>query len=327
MTTYDLICIGRSSLDLFANEIGAAFADVKTFSAFVGGSPTNVCVAAHRLGLRTAMLTGVGDDYISDFILRFLRAEGVETRYIVTKPGFHTNAVMVALQPPDAMQFVAYHTHNADLELTIDDVLAAPLHHTRVLLFSGMCFLKDPIRSAAQTAVEHAHRAGVMVVMDLDFRARMWADRRTYGITTRLTLPLVDLAVGTADEICAAAGEDHIDLAIQRLLRLVREAVVYKQGADGATVYTVDGAVFPAAPFAVDVVNFLGAGDAFAAGLIWARLNGWGWRKAARMGNACGALAVSRQGTANQMPTADEVAAFADAHGGWGTEDSAPAKT
>lgn len=317
---YDLICIGRSSLDLFANEIGAAFAEVKSFSAFVGGSPTNVCVAAHRLGLRTAMLTGMGDDYISGFILKFLEGEGIDTRYVRIKPGFHTNAVMVALQPPEAMQFVAYHTNNADLELTIDDLLAAPLNQTRVLLYSGMCFLKEPIRSATQAAVEAAHAAGVQVVMDLDYRARMWSDARIYGVTTRLTLPLVDVAIGTHDEICAAAGETDVQVAIGRLLRLVKEAVVYKQGADGSTIYTVTGEVYPAAAFPVPVVNFLGAGDAFAGGLIWARLNGWGWHKAARMGNACGALMVSTQGTANQMPTQAEVSAFVDSHGGWGAE-------
>ncbi|MDX1991766.1 MAG: 5-dehydro-2-deoxygluconokinase [bacterium] len=323
MPTYDLLCIGRSSLDLFANELGAAFADVKTFSAFVGGSPTNICVAAHRLGLKTVMLTGMGDDYVSQFLLKFLEGEGVETRYIAFKPGFNTNTVLVALQPPEQMQFVAYHANNADLELTFDDMVNAPLADSRVVLFSGMCFLKEPIRSATQFAVEQARQAGAAIYMDLDYRKPMWSDMRTYGITTRLILPLVDVALGTHDELCAAAGVSQIDAAIEALLTRVQEAVVYKQGAEGATVYTVDGGVYKAAPFQVEVVNFLGAGDAFAGGFIWARLNGWGWRKAARLGNACGALIVSQQGTGNAMARLDEVVAFVEANGGWRVEAEA----
>lgn len=312
--SYDLICIGRSSIDLFSNTPGAVFDDVTGFDAFVGGSPTNVCVAAHRLGLKTIMMTGVGDDYVSGFILKFLKREGIETRYIAFKPGFATNAVMVAVQPPENMQFVAYGAQNADLEITVDDIEALPITNTRALLIGGMSLIKDPSRSATQYAAEQARITGKTVFMDLDYRIPMWPDVRVYGVTVRVTLSLVDVAMGTEDEVCAAAGMDDVTSAVVRLLPLVREALIVKRGAAGCTVYLKDGSTHDIAPFAVDVVNFLGAGDAFAGALIYARLSGEDWSQAARFANAAGGYIVAQQGTANAMPTLPELEAFIVSH-------------
>lgn len=315
MSDYDLICTGRSSLDLFSNTPGAVFSDVTGFDAFVGGSPTNICVAARRLGLRTALMTGVGDDYISSFILKFLKAEGIETRYIAFKPGYRTNTVLAAIQPPEDMQFVAMHHHNADLELTVEDMAALPLKSTRALLISGMALLRDPSRTATQFAAERAHEAGATVFMDLDYRVPMWGDARVYGVATRRTLPLVDVAIGTEAEARAAAGVDDLTGAVTKLLSLVGTAVIVKQGAAGSTVYLKDGTAHQAAPYPVQVVNFLGAGDAFAGALIQARLSGQDWPEAARFANAAGAYIAARQGTANVMPTRAELDAFIDTHG------------
>lgn len=314
---FDLLCMGRSSLDLMGNEVGALFEDLSGFQAYVGGSPTNICVAGQRLGLKTAMLTGVGDDYVSTFILKFLQQEGVDTNAVIRKPGTHTNTVMVALQPPDEMQFVAYHTNNADLELTIDDMLQAPIAQSRVLQFSGMGLLKEPSRSATQYLVEYARSQGTKIVMDLDYRAPMWSDPRIYGITTRLTLPMVDIATGTVDEVRAAAGHGQLEGAVETLLGQVQEALIVKKGGEGCTVYTVDGQVTDVPPFKVNVVNFLGAGDAFAAGFVYGYLNRWELAKAARLGNACGAIIVSEHGTANAMPRLQTVLDFIEAHGGF----------
>jgi len=315
--TFDLICMGRSSLDLFGSEIGSSFADLSGFKAYVGGSPTNICVAGQRLGLNTAMLTGVGDDYVSGFILKFLQKTGVNTDYIVSKSGYHTNAVMVALQPPESMEFVAYHINNADLAVDIDDVMRTPIPNSRVLLFNGMGLLKDPSRSATQFAAEYARAHGTKVMMDLDFRDRMWPDPRVYGITVRMTMTCVDSAIGTDVEVCKAAGVDDLDRAIPILLDKVNEALIVKRGAAGSTVYTVSSDVHQVAAFPVGVVNFLGAGDAFAGGFIYGYLNGWEIARAARFGNACGAMIVSEHGTANAMPTYAQVMAFMEARGGF----------
>ncbi len=308
--TFDLLCMGRSSLDLFGDKVGTHFDDQTGFRAYVGGSPTNICVAAQRLGLKTALLTGMGDDYVRGFLLKFLDGEGINTQSVIFKPGLHTNTVLVALQPPIEMQFVAYHANNADLEITIDDVLNAPVAASRGLLFTGMCLLKEPSRSATQYAADFARTNQTKVFMDLDYRAPMWPDVRVYGITTRITLPLVDIAMGTVEEVCGAAGTDSLDGAVEKLLRLVNEALIVKHGESGSTVYTLDGQVHPIDPFQTTVVNFLGAGDAFAGGFIYSYLNSKSIPEAARFGNACGAYIVAQHGTANALPTLEQVQAF-----------------
>jgi 5-dehydro-2-deoxygluconokinase len=315
--TYDVLCIGRSSIDLYSNDVGAPFEDITSFAAFVGGCPTNISVGTRRLGLRSALLTGVGEDKVGDFIVAFLNREGVETRFIAAKPGRRTSAVLLGIQPPDTFPLTFYRDNNADIELTIDDVLAAPVADSRLLLISGTGLSREPSRSATLYAAELAASSGTEVVLDIDSRPTLWHDARAFGVTIRNTLPLVDIAIGTDDEIKAAAGTDTGEAGVARLLEGVRKAVVYKLGEYGARVYTKDGATYEAAPFRIEVLNTLGAGDAFASGFLYGHLHGWGWQKAARMGNATGAMVVTRQGCANSMPTLDDALAFVESKGGF----------
>lgn len=225
--------------------------------------------------------------------------------------------MLLGIEPPDHFPLTFYRDNCADIELTIDDVLSAPIADSRLLLISGTGLSREPSRSATQFAAEQAARAGTEVVLDIDYRPDQWHDPRAFAISTRVTLPLVDIAIGTEDEIKAATGEDSADAAVARLLEGVRKAVVFKRGADGSRVYTRDGAVIDAAPLKIEVLNVLGAGDAFASGFIYGYLQGWGWAKAARMGNATGAIVVTRQGCANDMPTLAEALALIDQQGGF----------
>ncbi len=315
--TYDVLCMGRSSIDLYSNDIGAPFAEITSFAALVGGCPTNISVGTRRLGLRSVLLTAFGADPVADLLLRFLNREGVETRFSPTKPGRRTSAVLLGIEPPDKFPLVYYRDNCADIELTFEDVLAAPVAESRLLLISGTGLSKEPSRSATQFVAELARSLGTQVVLDLDYRPTEWPDVRAFGITTRVTLPLADIAIGTEDEIKAATGAPTGEAGVARLLEGVREAVVYKLGSQGAAVYTKDGQVFHAGPFQVEVLNTLGAGDAFASGFLYGHLNGWGWYRAARMGNANGAIVVTRQGCANDMPTLDETLALIEAQGGF----------
>lgn len=315
--SYDLLCMGRSSIDLYSNDIGAPFETITNFAALVGGCPTNISVGTRRLGLKSTLLTGVGADPVGQFILHFLRGEGVDTTFTVTKPGHITSAVLLGIEPPDKFPLVYYRDNCADIELTIDDVLASPIPEARLLLISGTGLSKEPSRSATQYAAEWASDVGTEVVLDLDYRPTQWHDARAYGITTRATLPMVDIAIGTEDEVKAAAGAETGEAAVERLLQGVRKAVVYKRGGDGSSVYTKDGAVYHASAFKIVVLNTLGAGDAFASGFIYGHLNGWDWHKAARMGNATGAIVVTRQGCANDMPILDEALALVESQGGF----------
>jgi 5-dehydro-2-deoxygluconokinase len=315
--TYDILCMGRNSIDLYANDVGAPFEEITSFAALVGGCPTNISVGTRRLGLKSALLTAVGEDKVGDFVLNFLRKEDVETRYTPRKPGTRTSAVLLGIQPPDKFPLIYYRDNASDIYLTIDDVLAAPVADSRLLLISGTGLSKEPSRSATQFAAELAHSVGTEVVLDLDYRPDQWHDARAFGITTRVTLPLADIAIGTEDEIRAATGLQKAEDGVARVLAGVRKAVVYKRGGEGASVYTKDGAVYHAKPFKIEVLNVLGAGDAFASGFIYGHLQGWDWAKSARMGNATGAIVVTRQGCANDMPTLAESMTLIESQGGF----------
>jgi 5-dehydro-2-deoxygluconokinase len=339
-TTYDIIAMGRSSIDLYSQDVGAPFEAITSFAAYVGGCPTNISVGAQRLGLRAALLTAVGDDPVGTFILAFLDREGVTTRYIPRKPGHRSSAVVLGIQPPDRFPLVYYRDNCADIELTIDDVLAAPIAASRVLLITGTGLSKEPSRGATLFAAEQARAAGATVVLDIDFRPDKWADARAFGVTLRAALRLVDIVLGTEDEINAAMLTDpaqvrlthsqvsdarvggDVDAAIAALLALGPRALLQKRGAAGARIHLAGA---PGAPptrqdvpgFPVEVVNILGAGDAFAAGFLYGHVRGWDWSRAVRLANACGAILVTQPGCANFMPTYAEVTRFIEEHGGW----------
>lgn len=315
--TYDVLCMGRSSIDLYSNDVGAPFEQITSFAALVGGCPTNISVGTRRLGLKSVLLTAFGKDKVGDFVRHFLDREGVETKFAATKPGRRTSAVLLGIEPPDRFPLVYYRDNNADIQLDIDDVLAAPVAESRLLLISGTGLSGQPSHSATQYAAEWATTLGTEVVLDIDYRADQWHDARAFGVSIRRTLPLCDIAIGTEDEVKAATGEDNPERAVSRLLEGVRKAVVFKRGGDGSRVYTKDGQVLDAAPFKIEVLNVLGAGDAFASGFLYGHLQGWGWAKAARMGNATGAIVVTRQGCANDMPTLVEALALVEAQGGF----------
>ena len=152
--SYDLVAMGRSSIDLYANEVGAPFTEIGSFAAYVGGCPTNIAVGATRLGLRAALLTAVGADAVGEFITAFLRREGVETAFIPTKAGRRSSAVVLGIEPPDRFPLTYYRDNCADIELTIDDVLAAPIARSKALLISGTGLSKEPSRSATLFAAE-----------------------------------------------------------------------------------------------------------------------------------------------------------------------------
>jgi 5-dehydro-2-deoxygluconokinase len=335
---FDLITMGRSSIDLYSNDIGAPFPEITSFAAYVGGCPTNVAVGARRLGLRTALITAVGQDVVGDFILRFLEGEGVATSSIPRKAERRSSAAVLGIQPPDTFPLLFYRDNAADVWLTIDDVLAAPIAQSRMLLITGTGLSRDPGRSATMFAAELARRSGVPVALDIDFRPDQWHDPRAFGVAIRAVLPLIDIVIGTEDEINAALLRDvgqmqlthsqvsdtrvagDVDAAIATLLGYGPGVLLQKRGAEGARVHVrqADGSVerIDAAGYPVEIANILGAGDAFAAGALYGHLRGWGWHKAARLGTACGAIVVTKHGCANFTPTLDEVLAFVATRGG-----------
>jgi len=332
---YDLLTYGRSSIDLYSNDIGAAFEDISAFGAFAGGSPLNIATGLQRLGGKAALMTGMGDDKVADFLLKFLEKEGVETKFIPRIQGTRTSAVVLGIEPPDRFPLVYYRDNCADSAMTIDHVMKANVSQFRMLEISGTALNKEPSRSAAFFATEEAVRHDIPVMLDLDFRADQWHDPRAFGITTRALLPSVSIAIGTEEEVLAtmltdpeqitikhqqiSAPEIRGDLSasIQGILELGVDALIVKRGSDGATYFLPDGTSKDVPGFPVKIVNVLGAGDAFATGFIYGQLKGWDWYKSCRMGNACGAIVVTEHGCANFMPHEQQTLDFIEAKGGF----------
>lgn len=332
---YDVITFGRSSIDLYSQNIGSPFNDIKGFDAFVGGSPLNIAVACSRLGLQASLLTAVGNDKVGGFIIDFLEKENVNTACIPVKNSARSSAVVLGIEPPDKFPLVYYRDNAADSQVDIDDVLRAEIEDHKILLINGTAMNIEPTRSATFFAAEIAQKNGVDIVLDLDFRADQWHDYRAFGITLRAILPKVKIAIGTEEEILAVTLSEasqvvikdqqisapeikgDIEKSIDWLLSSGIETLLVKRGADGVSIYSKDGSRTDVPGFPVTVLNVLGAGDAFAGGFLYGLLQGWDLYKACRMANASGAQVVTKKGCANFMPTLEESLKFIEEKGGF----------
>lgn len=318
-------------MDLFAQNVGAPFAAITGFDAHIGGSPTNIAVAARRLGLRVALLTAVGPDLVGDFVLAHLAAEGIDTRYIPRKPGTHTGLAVVGVQPPDRFPLVFYRHNPADIWLDVDDVAAAPLAQTRALLLSGTALSRGACADATLAAAQQAAAAGVTTYLDLDLRPDQWTDPSALRVALNRLLPFIDVVIGTEEEVYALlggapetvfAGQRLTEEQITELEALISpflatgrgHTLILKRSARGATIFAAGTPPVAVAGFPVTVLNTVGAGDAFAGGLIYGRCQGWDWRASVRLANACGAIVVTRHGCAAAMPRLEEVTAFMSKH-------------
>lgn len=330
---YDLITLGRCGMDLFSQDVGAPFVAITGFDAHIGGSPTNIAVAARRLGLRVALLTAVGPDLVGDFVLAHLAAEGIDTRYIPRKPGTHTGLAVVGVQPPDRFPLLFYRHNPADIWLDVDDVAAAPLTQTRALLLSGTALSRGACVDATLAAAQRAAAAGVTTYLDLDLRPDQWAGPAALRAALNRLLPAIEVVIGTEEEAYALLGGTpetvfagarltteqiaELEARIPSFLTAGRTpTLILKRSARGATIFAAGQPPSDVAGFPVTVLNTVGAGDAFAGGLIYGRCQGWTWPASVRLANACGALVVTRHGCAAAMPRLDEVMAFAASHGG-----------
>ena len=256
---FDLITMGRVSMDLFAQDVGVPFEEVTGFDTSVGGSPVNIAIGASRLGLRSATLTAVGEDKVGDFVLRYLAKEGVTTDYIPRKPDARTGLAIVAIQPPDTFPLVFYRDNPADIYLTIDDVAALPLAQTRAVQLSGTALSRGTCRDALLFAAERCSRHQVPAVMDLDLRPDQWSHPHAFGLSIRPVLQHLAVVIGTEEEFFALLAGDpppalwgkHLAPAhlsdLENLIQAQLAApsgpgtLVVKRGARGVTIFSRSG--------------------------------------------------------------------------------------
>jgi 5-dehydro-2-deoxygluconokinase len=301
----EILTVGRVSVDLYPEQIGVPLAAVRTFRKMLGGSPTNVAVAAARLGRRSAVITKVGDDAFGPYVREALEGFGVDAGRVGTDPELRTPIVFCEIFPPDHFPLLFYREPKApDLNLwpadvDLDEVARIPLFWT-----TGTGLSEEPSRSTTLAAL--AARTGGITVHDLDYRPMFWPSRDEAGRLGRDALQYATVAVGNLEEVSVAVGELEPDEAAEALLALGPDTAIVKLGPRGVLARSAtERCVVP--PVEIEVVNGLGAGDAFGGALCHGLLSGWPLEQTIRFANAAGALVAGRLGCADDMPTLAEV--------------------
>ncbi|GGO70550.1 5-dehydro-2-deoxygluconokinase [Nonomuraea cavernae] len=305
---FDLITIGRCGVDIYPLQTGVGLAHVETFGKFLGGSPTNVAVAAARHGARAAVITAVGADPFGEWIRQAIRGFGVDDSFVATIEGPPTPVTFCEIFPPDHFPIYFYRgEHPPDLRVTAGSLDLGAISEARVFWFTGTGLSQEPSRSAHTAALEA--RASGWTVFDLDYRPMLWESPEAARQAVRHALPYANVAVGNLDEVEIAVGVREPEAAAQALLDAGMEVAVVKMGPDGVLARGKDEHVV-VEPVAVEVVNGLGAGDAFGGALCHGLLSGWPLERVVRFANAAGAHVAARLACAEAMPTTDEVLAL-----------------
>ncbi|MEK1913526.1 MAG: 5-dehydro-2-deoxygluconokinase [Pseudomonas chlororaphis] len=320
----DLICLGRLGVDLYAQQVGARLEDVTSFAKYLGGSSANIAFGTARLGLRSAMLSRVGDDHMGRFLVESLAREGCDVSAIKVDPQRLTALVLLGLKDRETFPLVFYRENCADMALRAEDINEAFIASSKALLITGTHFSTDGVYQASLQALEYAERHDVKRVLDIDYRPVLWglagkADGETRFVAdqnvsahVQKILPRFDLIVGTEEEFLIAGGSDDLLSALRTVRSLTAATLVVKLGPQGCTVIhgaiparLEDGAIYPGVR--VEVLNVLGAGDAFMSGFLSGWLEDASDERCCQLANACGGLVVSRHACAPAMPTRAEL--------------------
>ena len=323
----DILTVGRSSVDLYAQQSGCRLENASSFAKYVGGSPTNTAVGAARLGLKAGLLTRVGDDHMGRFIRERLIREGVDVTGVSSDPERLTALVLLGLRDRETFPLIFYRENCADMALDTGDVGRSPVGRADAVLINGTHLSTPGVRAASMDVVSQAKENGAKVVFDVDYRPVLWglaakdAGENRYVADANVTaalaivLPDCDLIVGTEEEMHVLGGTSDTIAALRNLRESTTALLVLKRGAEGCVAFPtaipddLEGGV-AGRRFSIEVFNVLGAGDAFMAGFLRGWLRGEPLETSCTWGNACGALVVSRHGCAPAEPTWEELQLF-----------------
>ena len=303
----EVLTMGRVGVDVYPLQTGVGLAEVTSFGKFLGGSPTNVAVAAARYGHSSAVITKTGRDPFGDFVRSALAGFGVDSRHVGTSDHAPTPVTFFEIFPPDDFPLYFYRQPKApDLDIEADELDLGAIRDAAVFWFTGTGLSEEPSRSATLTALAHRAKSGT-TVFDLDWRPVFWADRDRARSSYAEALRHTTVAVGNLDECEVATGEREPHAAAKALLAAGAELAVVKQGPKGVLAMDRDGRCVEIPPVPVEVVNGLGAGDAFGGALCHGLLSGWDTHRTVAFANAAGALVAGRLACAEAMPTEAEV--------------------
>ncbi len=331
-TTLDVVTIGRSSVDLYGEQVGGRLEDMSSFAKYVGGCPTNIAVGTAKLGLKSGLITAVGDEHMGRFIREEVERWGVDTSRLKTDPSRLTSLVILGIRDQHTFPLIFYRENCADSALEADDIDPGYIARAKAVVVTGTHFSRPNLDAASRKAAETARANGRRVVFDIDYRPVLWGltghglGEERFVESARISahlqtiLPLCDVVVGTEEELHIAGGTTVTLDAIRKVRELAPEAlIVCKRGPMGCVAFdsTIpddieDGLEGPGFP--VDVYNVLGAGDAFMSGFLRGYLRDLPLEECCRLANACGAFAVSRHGCAPAIPSWTELSHFLE-HG------------
>jgi len=306
MSAFEVLTMGRIGVDLYPQQVGVGLDEVESFGKYLGGSASNVAVAAARYGRRTAVITRTGEDPFGTFLHQALRGYGVDDRYVTPVPGLPTPVTFCEIFPPDDFPLYFYRLPKApDLEIRREELDTDAIREAGVFWVTVTGLSEEPSRSATLAALEARGRRDI-TVLDLDYRSMFWPSREEARRWVQQALPHVTVAVGNLDECDTAVGEREPHAAASRLHEFGVKLAVVKQGPKG--VLADDGTTaVEVPPVPVNVMNGLGAGDAFGGALCHGLLAGWDVERVMRFANAAGAIVASRLACSDAMPTAAEV--------------------
>lgn len=327
MKKLDVITIGRAGVDLYGTQIGGRLEDMGSFDKYIGGSPTNIACGTARLGLKSALISRVGDEHMGRFIVEELAKEGVETAGIKTDPERLTALVILGIRDEEQFPLIFYRENCADMALCEDDIDEAFIASARSVVVTGTHLSNERTTAAVIKALKLARKHGVQTALDIDYRPNLWGVAghgdgesrfvESADVTAKLmgTLHYFDLIVGTEEEFHIAGGSTNTIEALASVRKVSDATLVCKRGADGAVAFEGaipasldDGQTGPGFP--IEVFNVLGAGDGFFSGLMKGWLDGEDWPTALKYANACGAFAVSRHGCTPAYPSLAELEFF-----------------
>jgi 5-dehydro-2-deoxygluconokinase len=313
----DVVVVGRAAIDLYAEQVGRPLEEVESFRRYLGGCAGNIAVGTARLGLKSAMLTRVGDEALGTFVTRFLAGEGVDVTQVKRDPKHLTGLVVLGIDPPKNFPLLFFRENCADINLEPGDVDGAFLRRTNAVVITGTGLSKEPSRTANLRIVELAKSNGIKVALDLDYRPTLWPSRDASRAGLEPVILNADLVVGTEEEFQVAGGSADAEVAAANVRRLAPGTIVMKRGERGCDVWPAPGSdPIHGRPYSIKVLNVLGAGDGFMSGFLYGWLRGWDPHRTARLANAVGAIVVTRHGCAPAMPYYKEVEAFFEEQGG-----------
>jgi len=291
---------------LHAVEHNRPLAEVEHFSRHLGGSSANIAVGLARLGLRVGIISCLGKDALADYLLGFLRKEGVDTQFVQLAENYNTSLCLTEVSPPDRFHQVFYRAQPADTRVEFDPANRSYIQQARMFVTNGTSLSASPAREATREALQAAREAKLRTVLDVDYRESSWPSPEEAGRAARGVLPWVDVVLGNEDELRILTGADEPRAQVREVLGGGVSLLVRKLGSKGVEAHTRDQVV-SASPCPVRVVSAIGAGDGFAAGFLYALYHGRPLAECLQYGNAAAAVVVSRVSCADAMPRLEEL--------------------